>query len=60
VTVNFESGYPFAQVFAPPGKQFACLEPMTAPVNALVDGGCSTVAPGESFSARFSISVSDL
>jgi aldose 1-epimerase len=60
VTVNFESGYPFAQVFAPPGKQFACLEPMTAPVNALVDGACSTVAPGESFSARFSISVSDL
>jgi galactose mutarotase-like enzyme len=60
VTVNFESGYAFAQVFAPPGKQFACLEPMTAPVNALVDGGCSTVAPGESFSARFSISVTDL
>jgi aldose 1-epimerase len=60
VTLNYESGYPFAQVYAPRGKQFACLEPMTAPTNALAEGTATTVAPGESFSARFSIAVSDL
>ena len=31
LTVHFGDGYPFAQVYAPPGSGFACLEPMTAP-----------------------------
>jgi aldose 1-epimerase len=60
ITLNFESGYLFAQVYAPRGKQYACIEPMTAPTNALAEGGCPTVAPGDSFSARFSIAVNDL
>jgi len=60
ITLNYESGYLFAQVYAPAGKQYACLEPMTAPTNALVEGTASTVEPGESFTARFSIAVSDL
>jgi galactose mutarotase-like enzyme len=34
-----------------------CFEPMTAPANALRHSP-GTVAPGESFSARFSVSVS--
>jgi galactose mutarotase-like enzyme len=43
-------------VYAPPGAGFACLEPMTAPTNALVAGDdYPVVAPGESFTARFSI-----
>jgi aldose 1-epimerase len=37
------------------GRGFACLEPMTAPTNALVAGDCPVVAPGGSFTARFSI-----
>jgi galactose mutarotase-like enzyme len=42
-------------VYVPPGAGFACLEPMTAPTNALVAGGYPVVRPGESFTARFSI-----
>jgi aldose 1-epimerase len=57
LTVELEQGYAYAQVFAPPGQQFVCLEPMTAPVNALGSGRCPLVVPGESFSARFSVAV---
>ena len=32
---------------------------MTAPVNALVDGGYDLVRPGESFTARFALHVED-
>jgi aldose 1-epimerase len=52
-------GYRYAQVFAPPGAAFVCLEPMTAPVNALVDGGYHLVPPGESFTARFALHAED-
>ena len=52
VTLAVGDGYRYAQVFAPPSADFVCLEPMTAPVNALVDGGYDLVRPGESFTAR--------
>jgi aldose 1-epimerase len=55
LSVRVASGYPYAQVYAPPGAGFACLEPMTAPTNALVSGGYPVVRPGESFTARFSV-----
>ncbi len=32
---------------------------MSAPVNALIDGGYALVAPGASFTARFSLHVED-
>jgi aldose 1-epimerase len=57
VVVDLEEGYTHVQVFIPPGAGFACLEPMTAPVNALGTGDCRLVSPGETFSARFSIVV---
>ena len=58
ITVELESGYPAAQVFAPRGMDFVCLEPMTAPTNALRSGaGLRRVAPGAAFSASFSIAV---
>jgi aldose 1-epimerase len=60
LTVELQQGYPYAQVFAPPGQEFVCLEPMTAPVNALGSGRCELVAPGGSFTARFTIAVEDL
>jgi hypothetical protein len=44
-------------VYVPPGKAFACIEPMTAPTNALVAGGCPVVASGDRFRARFHIRV---
>jgi galactose mutarotase-like enzyme len=55
LSVLFGSGFPYAQVYAPPGAGFACLEPMTAPTNALVAGNYPIVRPGQSFTARFSI-----
>jgi aldose 1-epimerase len=56
IRVEFQSGYPYAQVFAPEVEDVICFEPMTAPADALRHGP-PTVAPGESFSARFSVSV---
>jgi aldose 1-epimerase len=57
--LTFERGYGFAQVYAPPGSDFVCFEPMTAPTNALVRGGpeLSLVAPGQSYAATFEISI---
>lgn len=58
VTVTFDGGYPYAQIYAPAGEPVICFEPMTAPTNALVSGdGLRTVAPGTSFTAAFSIAV---
>lgn len=58
IGVEYGPGYRFAQVFVPPGKAFVCLEPMTAPTNALVTGACDVVRPGTTFTARFRIRVS--
>jgi aldose 1-epimerase len=58
IAVRLLAGYPAAQVFSPPGAQFICFEPMTAPTDALRSGaGLRTVAPGDSFTARFRIDV---
>ena len=38
VTVTFDDGFAYAQVFAPEGQDFICFEPMTAPTNALEAG----------------------
>jgi galactose mutarotase-like enzyme len=55
VTVRFERGYPYAQVFAPPGQSFVCFEPMTATVSALTHpGACPLVA---AYDATFAIEV---
>ena len=55
--VHLESGYPCAQVFAPPGKDLICFEPMTAPGNALRTGAFPVAAPGRPYAAAFSIAV---
>jgi aldose 1-epimerase len=57
LVVGYGDGYDHAQVFAPPGAEFVCLEPMTAPTAALATGATPLVAPGDSFSARFTIEV---
>jgi aldose 1-epimerase len=46
-------------VFAPPGSDFVCFEPMTAPTNALVAGGPNLpiVEPGGRYDTAFAIAV---
>ena len=57
IAVHFEEGYPAAQVFAPPGEDVVCFEPMTAPTDALRRGGYRTAEPGDWGIAQFSIRV---
>ena len=57
--VGYGDGYGHAQVFAPPGAEFVCLEPMTGPTAALAAGTTPLVAPGDSFAARFTVTVED-
>jgi aldose 1-epimerase len=57
VVVRFATGYPCAQVFAPPGKDLICFEPMTAPANALRTGAFSVAFPGRPYTAGFSVEV---
>ena len=59
LALELGEGYGYAQVFTPPGAESICLEPMTAPVNALLDGTCALAMPGTSFTARFSLRVDD-
>ena len=55
IEVHFEQGYPAAQVFAPPGEDVVCFEPMTAPTDALRRGGYRSAKPGDWGIAQFSI-----
>ena len=58
ITVTFLEGFPYAQVFAPKGKDFIALEPMTAPTSALTSGqGLNIVEPGKEFRASFRVGV---
>ena len=59
IEVAFESGFPVAQVYAPPDKDLICFEPMTARADALRSGGFPVATPGEAYRAAFSITVSD-
>ena len=59
IAVEFGEGYPYAQVYAPKGQDLVALEPMTAPINALVSGkDLPVVRPGERFTAKFRVAVS--
>ena len=59
IAVTFVTGYPAAQIFSPPGAQFVCFEPMTAPTNVLRSGdGLRRVQPGRGFTAVFRVDVS--
>lgn len=60
--VHFDAsaGYPVGHLWSPLADDFVAWEPMTAPTNALVTGdGLRHVAPGETFSATFSVAVAD-
>jgi aldose 1-epimerase len=60
VTVSFDDGFPYGQVYAPPRTQFACIEPMTATVNALGTSSAPLVAPGSTFRAAWQVSCTSM
>jgi aldose 1-epimerase len=58
ITVEFLEGFAYAQVFAPKGKEFIALEPMTAPANALIsEEGLRILKAGGEFRASFRVTV---
>ncbi len=57
IEVGFDAGYRFAQLFAPPGKRFVAIEPMTATTDALVTGAFALEQPGELYAATFTVSA---
>jgi galactose mutarotase-like enzyme len=58
LTVTFEEGFGYAQVYAPLGHDYICFEPMTAPTGALNSGeGLVLVAPGNEYRTRYSVTV---
>lgn len=60
IEVDFLRGYRFAQLYVPPGEELLAWEPMAAPTNALASGdGLVILAPGESHSAAFAVTVGD-
>jgi len=57
VSLEFDAAYPYAQLFAPPDRDLVAIEPMTATIDALGRGLTPLVAPGNRFSAAFSIRI---
>ncbi|MBV9683420.1 MAG: aldose 1-epimerase [Solirubrobacterales bacterium] len=57
IEVHYTDGYPVAQIFAPPGTEYVCIEPMTSVANALEgpDDELQWVPVGEHHSATFRI-----
>ncbi len=60
IEMTFDRGFPFAQLYAPPGEELLAWEPMTAPTNALVSGDdLRVIAAGQSHRAAFTVTVGD-
>jgi aldose 1-epimerase len=55
VSMTFDRGFPYCQLFAPPGQDLVAFEPMAAPTNALVTGHDLPRSPWE---GAFAIGVS--
>jgi galactose mutarotase-like enzyme len=57
IEVHYTDGFPVAQVFAPPGQEYVCVEPMTAPGNAFGQppSRLEWAPPGQRRSATFRI-----
>jgi aldose 1-epimerase len=53
--VQFGPKYPVAIVYAPPGHDFVCIEPMTALTNAFNSRTAPEIAPGETWREIFRI-----
>jgi hypothetical protein len=48
--VEFDRGFPYAQVFAPKGEAFVAIEPM---------GEAAWTEPGQRYAARFQVHVGE-
>jgi aldose 1-epimerase len=60
LSVTFDEGFAWGQVYAPPGGDFICFEPMTAPADALNSGeGLIELVPGERHRTRFTVTLTD-
>ena len=57
IVLRFETGYPAAQLFAPGTDDLIAIEPMAAPTDALRRGDYRSAMPGESETARFTVTV---
>jgi aldose 1-epimerase len=58
LAIELIEGFPYSQIYAPPGQDLICFEPMTAPANALRSGdGLSVLVPGEQYRAVFRVAV---
>jgi galactose mutarotase-like enzyme len=57
LSLRFGRAYPFAQLFAPAGREYVAIEPMTAPIDALGRGVAPVVHAGGRFRATFSLAV---
>lgn len=58
ITLEFLEGYRYAQVYAPGGRDYLALEPMTAPTNALATGrDLRLVEPGGMLRTAFRVGV---
>jgi aldose 1-epimerase len=56
LSVTFDEGFDWGQVYAPPGHDFICFEPMTAPTDALNSGnGLTILKPGQRHRTRFTV-----
>jgi aldose 1-epimerase len=60
IEVELDDRFGYGQVYAPPDTTTVALEPMTAPIDALVSGDHRMVPPGERDEATFVIRVLDL
>lgn len=57
IELRCDRAYPYAQVWVPAGRSFAALEPMATPTNALGAGTAPLVAPGDSYTARYALTL---
>lgn len=57
LTLRTDASYPYFQVYSPRAASFCCVEPMTAPTNALVTGDHRTAPAGSTFAATFTATV---
>jgi aldose 1-epimerase len=58
ITMTMNPGYHYGQVYSPPGETFVALEPMTAAIDALGSGTTPMVRPGQSYTARYRVTLS--
>lgn len=61
VTVELRSGYPYAQIFAPPDQPVICFKPITTPIDALRShDGLRVIAPDTTARTMFTLTIEQI